>query len=126
MAYFYACVNIAGINALVLFHDKFPATAKHSNRRRLFLENLGLQLIRPWLQKRIEVLGLPRTTIAALKACGYSKPATTKAERPTKKRKRCYICPSALDRKCSDYCEKCKPCYVTHRNVVVTCDYCVE
>lgn len=127
LAYFYNCLNIAGINAQVIFLAKYPDwEAKHSHRRRIFLENLGLQLLRPWLEKRVQVNGLPRATLAALKACGVEKKTADEDEEPVRKRKRCHICPSSLDRKTVDRCSLCKePCCNDHKKVTVICDYCV-
>ena len=46
LAYFYSCLNIAGINSTVIFPSKiFTNEANH--RRRVFLENLGVSLLHP-------------------------------------------------------------------------------
>lgn len=56
LAYFYNCLNLAAINAQVVFVAKFPGwEAASPHRRRIFLENLGLQLLRPWMQERAQV-----------------------------------------------------------------------
>ncbi|XP_018600224.2 piggyBac transposable element-derived protein 4-like [Scleropages formosus] len=127
LAYFYHCLNIASINAEVIFMAKFPGwEAKHPHRRRIFLKNLGLQLLKPWLERRVQVAKLPRATHDALKVCGVvrEKPAEEKA---VKKRRRCHICPSSHDRKTIDRCSVCRePCCCDHKNVTVVCDYCVD
>ena len=49
LAYFYNCLNIAGINALVIFRSKHPLwEEKSSHCRRKFLDNLGISLLHPW------------------------------------------------------------------------------
>ncbi len=61
------CLNPAAVNAQVVFLAKFPTReARRSHKRHTFLENLGLQLLWPWLEKRKEVPWLP-------KADGYSE-----------------------------------------------------
>ena len=72
LAYFYNCLNIAGINSMVIFRSKFSqgkSQATHS--RRDFLENLGISLFHPWLQRRVQVKRLPKDTKLALQKCGY-------------------------------------------------------
>ena len=52
LAYFYNCLNIAGINSMPIFRSKFSqgkSQATHS--RRDFLENLGMSLLHSWLQR---------------------------------------------------------------------------
>ena len=52
LAYFYNYLNIAGINSIPIFRSKFSrgkSQATHS--RRDFLENFGMSLLHPWLQR---------------------------------------------------------------------------
>ena len=128
LAYFYDCLNIAGINGQVVFMAKFPNwEIKHPHRRRIFLENLGFQLIRPWLERRAQVPRLPRATQTAIKICGVEKQKPVEVDEPIKKRRRCHICPLSLDNKTVDRCSGCKePCCKDHKTVTVVCDYCID
>ena len=63
LAHFYNCLNIAGINSTVIFRAKFPQGINEaSHRRRVFLENLGMNLLYPWLQRRVQIKQLPKAT----------------------------------------------------------------
>ena len=130
LAYFYNCVNIAGINSMVIFQVKFPQRVNEaSHRRRVFLENLGMSLLHPWLQRRVQIKQLPRATKLSLRKCGY-KIGTDSSQSATyqsgkRKRRRCHICPSSLDCKTVDVCKECdEPCCIDHKQVTVLCFYC--
>ncbi|MBN3292163.1 PGBD4 protein, partial [Polypterus senegalus] len=128
LVYFFNCLNLAGINALVVFLSKFPDwEARHTIKRRIFLEKLGLQLLRPWLERRIQLSRLPRATQTALKICGVEKVKPVIVEETPKKRRRCHICPASLGRKTVDCCSVClQPCCNDHKTVTVVCDCCAE
>ena len=118
LAYFYNCLNIAGINSMVIFRSKFSQgknQATHS--RQIFLENLGMSLLHPWLQRRVQLIHLPKDTKLALQKCGYktdveaSQSATHRGGKC--QRRRCYICPASMDRKTADVCKEFgEPCCV--------------
>ena len=130
LAYFHNRLNIAGINSMVIFQSKFSqgkSQATHS--RRVFLENLGMSLLHPWLQSRVQVKQLPKDTKLALQKCGYtidieaSQSATHQGGK--RKRRRCYICPASMDRKTANMCKECgEPCSVGHKQVTILCSYC--
>lgn len=128
LAYFYNCLNLAAINAQVFFISKFPNWQAHSHRRRAFLENLGMQLLRAHLDKRKQMPRLPKPTQNALKICGFARERPVQeAEELPRKRRRCHICPSALDRKTADRCAQCaEPCCIDHKTVTVLCDNCTD
>ena len=61
LAYFYNCLNIAGINSMVIFRAKFSqGESQATHGRRVFLENLGMSLLHPWLQRRVQEKQLPK------------------------------------------------------------------
>ena len=104
LPYFYNCLNVAAINALVIYQAKFPDRASgKSHRRRIFLESLGMKLLQPWRLRR----RLLRATKLALQKCGVKEvlQVTSETNRAGKrKRQRCHICPSVIDRKTDDCC----------------------
>ena len=129
LAYFYNCLNIAGINSQVVFTAKHPEWAGNkSHCRRIFLQNLGMQLLQPWLEKRAQNRRLCAPTRRALQACGLPRPVPDVDVEPSaRKRKRCHICPSSLDRKTVERCDTChEPCCNDHKTVSITCTYCAE
>ena len=130
LAYFYNCLNIAGINSMVIFRAKFSqGESQATHGRRVFLESLGMSLLHPWLQRRVQVKQLPKNTKLTLQKCGYktdietSQSATHQGGK--RKRRRCYICPASMDRKTADVGKECsEPCCVDHKQVTVLCSYC--
>ena len=70
LPYFYNCLNVAAINALVIYHTKFPDWAiGKSHRRCIFLESLGMKLLQPWRLHR----QLLRAKKLALQKCGVKE-----------------------------------------------------
>lgn len=133
LAYFYNCLNIAGINSMVVFWAKFPGREKEaSHRRRIFLENLGISLLHPWLQRWVQEKQLPSAAKLSLQKCGYkidtdSSQTSAAHEGGKRKRRRCHICPSSLDRKTPHVCEECnEPRCIDHQQVTVLCSYCAS
>jgi hypothetical protein len=96
MAYFYNVLNLAGINAMVVFLLNPQWEDENSSRRRTFIHSLGLQLLDPWLQKRVEIQQLQKATRRALEICGYKLPTTAHPEQvvPLGGRKRASFCMS--------------------------------
>ena len=91
MAYFYNCLNVAAINALVTYHAKFPDRASgKSHRCRIFLESLGMKLLQPWLLHRIQIGQLPKATKLALQKYEVKKvlQVTSEANRTGKRKRR--------------------------------------
>ena len=56
-------LNIAGINSMVIFRVKFSqGESQATHGRRVFLKNLGMSLLHPWLQRRVQEKQLPKDT----------------------------------------------------------------
>ena len=130
LAYFYNTLNLSGVNSQVIYEAKFPEwEAGKKHRRRLYIENLGMKLLQPWMDRRSKIVQLPKCTKLALQSCGFIKrPQPTTGEAAgERKRKRCHICPTSLDRKTADRCNNCgEPCCTDHKTVNVVCSYCNE
>ena len=98
LAYFYNTLNIAGINAQVVFFENNPDWKEnHKSKRRYFLESLGLSLLQEWLEKRVNMPQLNRPIIDSLSRCGYKRIIKQNAELNVKKRRRCHVCPTKMD-----------------------------
>lgn len=118
MALFYDLINIAALNASRIFNSnsgKIP--------RKTFLQNLALQLIIRYAQRRLSTPTLPltfRNDILNLIPSSAAQPAPTPAKHP---KKRCALCKSAKDRKTSGRCAKCEKaiCLEHSISVCVTC-----
>ena len=71
LAYFLNCLNIAGINSMVIFRAKLPQSEKVSYRRQIFLESLAMSLLHSRLQRQVRVKQLPKHTKLSLRKYEY-------------------------------------------------------
>lgn len=107
LRYFYGMLDQAGINSMVLYK-----TAKSKAIiRSTFLQNLGLQLARPHMERRLQK-NLPidvRQSIRDILSIGGSANANNIQPPPPKQSKysRCYMCPRSKDKKCKILCCVC-------------------
>jgi hypothetical protein len=110
---FYGMIDIAAINALIVWKTKNPQWNRNRKyQRRLFLEELGLALVSPLLDFRSKNSKFLNTDIQnALAIVGYpvtknniSEPIENSAQL---KRKRCSICERSNDKKTSTPCCNC-------------------
>jgi hypothetical protein len=128
---FYNMLDIAALNALVIWKEKNPDWNKNKRfKRRLFLEELGTCLISHLLEVRsqtskflhkdvqnaIAVMGYPRME----KALEELNEASTDS-----KRKRCSFCDRSKDRKTLNKCYKCsEPVCNEHSVKQLFCNTC--
>ena len=55
----------------MIFREKFSQGVSQAiHGRRVFLENLGMSLLDPWLQRRVQEKQLPKDIKPALQKCG--------------------------------------------------------
>lgn len=103
-------IDICALNAFILFVQLNPDwNTQQSHRRRVFLLELGDQLTKPHMIRRLET-NLQSNVIEALRDCGVFKihspePRGTSSEE--RKRARCYRCPRVDDKKSRIKCVKC-------------------
>lgn len=115
MCVFYGLLDIAAINSLIIFlHNNPNFHPKENCKRRFFLEELAMALIRPQLQYRqSHPQGLSEHTRRAMDIVGYTCVEAPKVPRQmttrtsAKKRKRCFYCPTDKDRKVFTECDTC-------------------
>ena len=89
-------VDIAAYNAFVVFLSNFPEFENgKSQRRRLFLERLGMDLCTSAIQSRQTLPLQPLSAQSRSKSAG------------PRKRSRCGRCPRNTDKKTSEACHKC-------------------
>ncbi|KAE8289463.1 hypothetical protein D5F01_LYC11164 [Larimichthys crocea] len=116
MVLWYTMLDVATLNAYTSFTAQHPGyMGGVSNARRLFIKELGKELVMPHMKRRME--GTPKLQkhiIEAMGRCQLKKqnPATTQPQESTRqegqrKRKRCAICPVSRDRKVSSWCSQC-------------------
>ncbi|XP_032436406.1 piggyBac transposable element-derived protein 4-like [Xiphophorus hellerii] len=111
MVLWYNMLDVATLSAYTNFSAQHPDyMGGASNARRLFIKELGKELVMPHMKRRLE--GTPKLQkhiIEAMGRCGLKKDtATTQLQEDIRqegqrkrKRKRCAICPVSKDRKAS-------------------------
>lgn len=124
MSIFYALLNIAGINSQIILASA-PNTA--SLKRRYFLKNLSLALIKPHLESRSSIMNLPIKSREIIKR-HIAEKETTKAEEPPKKKGRCNPCGRAKNNNTTLICSRCKnfTCKNHMYNIEYTCIKCIN
>ncbi|XP_056880212.1 piggyBac transposable element-derived protein 4-like [Takifugu flavidus] len=119
-------LDVATLNALASFTSQHPGYMSGiSNARRLFIKELGQELVTPHMKRRMESTPiLQKPIVEAMGRCGIIKqnPGTTQPQEDIRqgKRKRCAICTTSKDRKASSWFSQCtRPVCKEHRHVVL-------
>ena len=95
MAIFANFIDIACYNAYVIFlsrNQNYHAGRTH--KRRLFLEELSLMMIQRSIDER-------------QRQASVSRPPARSLQEPSEKRRRCSLCPRAMDKKTNLTCSQC-------------------
>lgn len=133
MLVFYNLIDIAAVNALALWIFQQPDW-QHGKKyiRRLFLEELAKSLARPQLERRTQESRLSSKIKLSLQSLGYQlkvNKLTNKEDMNISVKRRCFICPSKLDRKVKQICDICKKNVCTSHSSSfnsVICQLCEE
>ncbi|XP_039954166.1 piggyBac transposable element-derived protein 4-like [Bactrocera tryoni] len=124
LRYFYAMIDQAGINSMVLYFDTNHPNISAAKMRSEYLKKVALQLARPHMERRLQTI-LPRELASSIRdILGITKEVSAD-EPPQKSQKqaRCALCPRNRDKKVKAVCEKCHlPTCPEHRkNLCLTC-----
>lgn len=114
---FYGILNMSAINGYIIYKKNNNSNMK----RRTFLKNLGLDLVREHLHHRKDVAQLPRLTRKRIKDF-LGEPDEEPPAKVPNVRKRCQICPAKKDRKTYNTCRNCNK-YICIEHALL---YCVE
>lgn len=128
MALFYAMLNIAAINAYVIYKgNRNPVIAD----RRKFIKTLALELTVDHIKNRSKVSCLPkelqkrtREMVSAIEGNDAGEGSSKKAKIETSgTRRRCYICGRKKNRMTKYTCIKCEN-YICMEHANYICDFC--
>lgn len=121
MALFYGILNVGAINAAVVYRANQP-DGRFSKSRRLFLKDLGTELLQNNLRRRAYASNLPRhVRQSAIRLSGVTPAEDAPSPLPNK-RGWCKYCPR---RKTRQHCKICKSWLcVTH--ITACCQDCLE
>lgn len=105
-------IDIACLNSFVLWKTKYPQLSKNAtHKRREFLLDMGQQLIKPYVERRLKsgVTFHKRILNAMYDFIGTSDPRpSTRIDNNQKSMGRCVLCPRKYDKKSRSTCDKCK------------------
>ncbi|CAK1589288.1 unnamed protein product [Parnassius mnemosyne] len=127
MAIFYGMLNIACINAYVVYTHNIATKGEKALNRKKFMENLSTALTSPFMRKRLDAPTLKRylrdTITNNLLQMSAQEPTEEDTIEPVaKKRGYCKYCPSKIKRKANAMCKKCKAVICRQHNV----DMCIN
>ena len=105
-------IDIACLNSFVLWITKNPQLSKTApHKRREFLLDMGQQLIKPYVERRLHsgVTFHKRTANAMYDFIGTLDPGpSSRVDDNQKSMGRCVLCPRKYDKKSRSKCDKCK------------------
>ena len=129
MVMFYNMIDVAGVAAYVIWLTNKPQwkISSHQSRRRLFLIQLGTDLVEEYIKRRVQQKRfLRKSAYRCLVTLGYIDPKERTQNTTPSSKGRCYLCPRGQDRKTSRECSSCgnKVCY-EHVTPNFLCDECL-
>lgn len=111
MAMFYGMMNMAFINAYIIYCDNVLSKKEKPLGRRNFMKKLSNSLMTPWMETRPQMLTLPtniKEKIGDILPKSQAEPPTQREGIPEpKKRKYCAFCPSKIRRMAKTMCDSC-------------------
>lgn len=130
MALFYGMINIACINAYIIYVHNIVRKGEKTLNRKKFMKNLYTALTSPFMRKRLDAPTLKRylrdtITKKILPLNDDDSTPENTNEPVTKKRGYCKYCPSKIKRKASAMCKKCKGIICREHNLDV-CLKCLD
>ena len=133
MAMFYGMINIAAVNALVIYANNMRKDQPDNKiKRKYFMLRITHDLVTPFVTQRYKLSTLPRNIKTARVTCGFvsdSEENTTQDpedyEVISRKQSHCHVCRRSRDVKTQFVCKGCEH-YVCkdHMIMIVTCDIC--
>lgn len=120
---FFQLMNIASINSQKLYN------ATHIDNpqkfRRIFLKELSISLMKPYLEERAEIRTLPSDIRLFLNKYKRSQEEQPEEGPPAKIRRRCFCCGRQKNRVTTIKCTTCnRPVCKEHATTIITCPTC--
>lgn len=120
---FYGMINSACLNAYIILRENTFRQGGRVPSRQDFLLSLGEELMRPWMERRIQVPNLPRSTRQELANQLGVPLQEAPQQQPTGSKGRCHLCPRAADSKTTVSCVECHK-YVCGKHKFIICQQC--
>ena len=137
LSLFFTLLDIAAVNATVLWVNIHPPSAeeslsrRHDRRRHLIIE-MGESLTKPWLLERSSIQHVtchPRVRTAMKRVGALSDQMNDAQPTTNRKRGRCYLCARAKEQKVTLHCTQCDKFVCGMHSAtckIVTCHSCAE
>ena len=128
---FFNMLDVAGIAAYIAWLIKFPnwKITTPNTRRRCFLQNVAEELMKPHIRRRKSQpvsRDIQRDIRTALGEPSQGSSVSDDSTE-TRKRRRCCICPTRIDRKSRQVCSECtRNVCKEHCNQKIICHDCIE
>ena len=125
------CIDVAAVAAFIIWLVNIPdwKASEGRRRRRLFLLELSHELIMPHVQRQSLKPTLQAPIRMAMQMIGIARPVPPQQAQQAvgdSKRKRCCLCPRAVDKKVRlEYGTCSKPVCTDHSTQQVVCDQCL-
>jgi hypothetical protein len=124
MTFFFNIIDVGALAAFIVWVTKNPQwNEKKCYRRRIFLMELGYDLIQSQLDRRQhQPQALQKGVRIAIQAIGLTIAASQPNTVSTAiAKQRCHLCPRERDRKVVTHCSSCNiPCCPDHHKVICT------
>lgn len=114
---FFSIMDMAGINALILYHSN---ANNLKLKRRVFLKNLSMSLMKPFLVERARITSLPLDIKASLAKYKSTEEVANEAEPDLKRKGRCVTCGRSKNKNTTIRCDTCKEFVCKAHSVVKT------
>lgn len=125
VALFHNILDVSAYNAYVIWRETHPEWMPGKrNGRRLFLEQLGRDLVTPLIMRR-EHAPRAESAQALMSAIRGSHRSDAEAPPPSDKRKRCQLCPRQRDAKTRTACRGCRK-YICSQCTLPFCLDCAQ
>lgn len=130
MVLFFNILDIAGIAAFILWLGNNPEWqfSQGTRRRRIFLTELGYDMVTPHMKQRAMTRTIQAPIRAAMKNCGVEvqpRQSHPTSKRSKAKRQRCSLCQRGNDKKTARECASCnRPVCGEHSRQQAVCESC--
>lgn len=146
---FFNIMDVSAVNAFIIWSHLNPEwNSNKSHRRRLFLKQLGKDLVRQHMMSRLSVSGLSLSLKKAIEECIQENDDSTDdaqddaventeevhkhghdaaySDAPRKRKQgRCVLCDRSKDKKARTSCHKCG-CFACADHIIALCTRCAE
>lgn len=119
---FFSLMNIGGINSYVIYKTNTQQT-RHDIQRRIFLKQLGIDLVMPHIMTRLSVPNLPPDLRTVLQRFAKIPTTTTNSSELVLQQGICHLCPRRKNRKTKKVCYKCKK-HICNEHTEFNCTNC--